>query len=58
VAAPGADFVSLTTANASLAGSYREVITMLGLNNGVQTFNTAGNFSLTRISTIGTLTTR
>lgn len=51
------DFLSLTTGNTRLSGQYTEVITLTGLGGATRTFNTAGTFSLTRISSISTLTT-
>jgi hypothetical protein len=50
-----ADFLSLTTANGSLTGTYSETITLTGA--GARVFATAGSFSLTSISPIATLTT-
>jgi len=57
VSPPGADFVSLTTANAGLSGAYAETITLAGFGDNQRTFNTAGSFSLTRISPVAALTT-
>ncbi len=52
------DFLSLTKGNTSLAGAYQETITLTGLGGATRTFNTAGTFSLTRVSSIATLTTQ
>ena len=51
------DFLSLTTGNTSLAGSYLETVTLTGLGGAQRSFTSAGTFSLTRISPIATLTT-
>jgi len=56
--AGGSDFVSLTSSANSLAGSYQEAISLIGLGAFPRNFNTAGSFTLTRISPISTLTTR
>jgi hypothetical protein len=53
-----ADFNSLTTANSSLAGTYFETTTLTGLGGATRTFTSAGNFTLTCISPIATLTTQ
>ena len=52
------DFLTLTKGNSQLTGQYTEVITLTGLNGAMRTFNTAGTFSLNRISTVSTLTTQ
>ena len=52
-----ADFLTLTLGNSRLTGQYTEVITLTGLGGATRTFNTAGTFTLSRISTISTLTT-
>jgi hypothetical protein len=54
----GSDFASLTTSDSSLSGTYAETITLNGLGTASRTFNTAGAFSLVRVSPIATLTTR
>lgn len=54
----GNDFVSLTSSASSLAGSYQEAISLIGLGGFPRNFNTAGSFTLTRISPIATLTTQ
>ncbi len=51
------DFITLTTANSTLTGSYLETISLIGLQ-GTRNFTTAGTFTLTRISPIATLTTQ
>ena len=48
----------LPKGNSQLTGQYTEVITLTGLNGAMRTFNTAGTFSLNRISTVSTLTTQ
>lgn len=58
VSPPGTDFVSLTTANTRLSGTYAETMVLSGFNSNQRTFQTAGTFSLTRISNIATLTTQ
>jgi hypothetical protein len=58
IVANGNDFVSLTSASSSLAGAYQEVISLIGQGGFPRIFNTAGSFSLTRISPIATLTTQ
>ncbi len=50
------NFLSLINGNSALAGTYQEVITLTGVGGSTRTFNTAGTFSLTRISPIATLT--
>ncbi len=57
VVASSSDFISLTTANNSLSGSYNETITLTGLGGTTKSYLTSGAFSLTRVSTIPTLTT-
>lgn len=53
------DFLSLTKGNSSLAGTYQETMTLTGLSPAnPRSFTTAGTFSLTRLSTIATLTTQ
>ncbi len=52
------DFLSLTAANSSLSGAYSESITMLGIGSAAKTYQTAGSFSLVRISPISVLTTQ
>ncbi|MEI6077387.1 MAG: hypothetical protein WCS94_17530 [Verrucomicrobiota bacterium] len=49
------NFLSLINGNTALAGTYQEVITLTGLGGAARTFNTAGTFSLTRVSPIATL---
>jgi len=56
VAPNTSDFLSLTTGNTSLAGAYQETVTLTGLGGATRSFSSAGNFSLTRISPIATLT--
>ena len=51
------DFLTLTSGNTSLSGSYTETVTLTGLGGATRTFNSAGTFSLVRISQIATLTT-
>jgi hypothetical protein len=51
------DFLSLTTGNTSLAGSYMETVTLTGLGGAQRSFTSAGTFSLQRISPIAVLTT-
>jgi hypothetical protein len=58
IVANGNDFVSLTSAGSSLSGAYSEVISLGGLGGFPRIFNTAGSFTLTRISPIATLTTQ
>jgi hypothetical protein len=50
------DFVSLTTANSSLVGNYAETITLAGLGSAKKSYQTAGTFTLKRISPISVLT--
>lgn len=57
VVANTADFISLTTANNSLSGNYNEAITLTGLGGATKSYQTAGAFSLKRVSTISTLAT-
>ena len=57
VSPAGADFLSLIKANASLSGTYTETLTLSGFSGKPPTFNTAGTFSLTRLSPIAALTT-
>jgi len=52
------DFLSLTTGNTSLAGSYLETVTLTGLGGAQRSFTSAGSFSLKRISPIAVLTTK
>jgi hypothetical protein len=52
------DFISLTTANSSLAGNYNETITLTGLGGATKSYLTSGAFTLKRVSTISTLTTQ
>jgi hypothetical protein len=52
------DFISLTSANSSLSGLYNETISLKGLAGYAKTYQTAGTFSLQRISPISTLTTQ
>jgi len=52
-----ANFISLTTANSSLSGTYSEVITLTGVGGFPRTFTIAGTFSLLSISAISILTT-
>ncbi|HZM04170.1 MAG TPA: hypothetical protein VFC44_14255, partial [Candidatus Saccharimonadales bacterium] len=52
------DFISLTSANSALSGVYNETISLHGLAGYTKTYQTAGSFSLQRISTISTLTTQ
>jgi len=54
----GSDFASLTKSDSSLSGTYSEIITLSGLGTASRTFNTAGAFSLVRVSPIATLTTQ
>ena len=56
VAGPGNDFVSLTQSGQALAGDYGETITVRGAPGATRTFNVAGTFTLTRLSTIAKLT--
>jgi len=58
VAANTNDFLSLTTANASLAGNYNEIIMLTGLGGATKSYQTSGNFSIKRVSPISTLTTQ
>jgi len=58
IVAGGDDFVSLTSAGSSLAGAYQEVLSLGGQGGFPRIFNTAGSFTLTRISPISTLTTQ
>jgi len=53
---PGSDFVSLTQFGQAFQGAYTETITMTGLGNATRTFNVAGTFALSRISSIPVLT--
>jgi hypothetical protein len=55
ISPPGNDFASLTQAGQSFSGVYQETITMTGLGGATRTFNTAGNFGLTRLSPISVL---
>jgi len=52
------DFLSLTTGNSSLGGTYQETTTLTGLAGATRTFTSAGTFTLKRISSITTLTTQ
>jgi hypothetical protein len=54
--APGNDFASLTQFGQAFQGAYTETITMTGLGNATRTFNVAGAFALSRISSISVLT--
>ena len=58
VAPNTSDFLSLTAGNTSLAGTYQETVTLTGLGGATRTFNSAGTFTLKRISPIATLTTQ
>ncbi|SPE59669.1 exported hypothetical protein [Verrucomicrobia bacterium] len=49
------DFLSLTSANSTLAGQYNESITLTGLGGFSKSYQTIGAFSLTQISTLSTL---
>jgi hypothetical protein len=55
ISPPGNDFASLTQAGQSFAGIYQETITMTGIAGAQRTFNTAGTFGLTRLSSIAVL---
>jgi hypothetical protein len=52
------DFISLTTANTSLAGLYYETITLTGLGGNTKSYQTSGTFALKQISPISILTTQ
>jgi hypothetical protein len=52
----GNDYASLTQFGQSFQGAYNETITMTGLGNAKRNFNTAGSFSLSRVSPIAVLT--
>ncbi len=56
LAPPGGDFNSLTQFGQSFAGAYAETVTLTGLKGATRTFNTAGAFTLARLSPIATLT--
>ena len=58
VEASGTDFLSLTTANSSLSGTYSETITLTGLGGATKSYQTSGAFTLKQVSTISTLTTQ
>lgn len=53
---PSSDFNSLTSANQSLSGVYRETMTLMGAGGAPRTFNVVGTFALVRISPIPVLT--
>jgi hypothetical protein len=55
ISPPNNDFASLTQAGQVFNGNYLETITMTGLGGATRTFNTAGTFSLTRLSPIAVL---
>jgi hypothetical protein len=55
--APGTDFNSLTAGSLALGGVYEEIMTITGRSGATREFRLAGNFSLSRISSISTLTT-
>jgi len=54
--AAGSEFASLTQFGQSFSGVYTEAITVTGLNDATRTFNIAGSFSISRISSISVLT--
>ena len=52
------DFLSLTTANSTLSGLYRETISLTGFAGYTKSYQTIGRFALKQISPITTLTTQ
>ena len=58
VAPNTADFITLTTANSTIAGYYQETTTLTGLGGATRTFSSSGTFALKQISPIATLTTQ
>ena len=58
VVANSTDFLSLTTANSSLSGTYSETITLTGLGGATKSYQTVGAFTLKQVSPISTLTTQ
>ncbi len=54
---PANDFASLTSSGRSFTGIYDETVTFGGKGAESRTFATQGTFGLTRINSIGTLTT-
>ncbi len=54
--APSTDFASLTARSGALAGHYAETVTLLGQGSDARQFHSSGSFTLTRISSITTLT--
>lgn len=55
---PGSDFAALTGAGQSLSGVYEETITLSGLAGTPRNFTVNGLFSLKRLSTIPTLSSK
>jgi hypothetical protein len=53
---PAQNFASLTASGATLSGVYAEEITVAGQGAKTRTFNSSGQFSLNRISTISAIT--
>ena len=54
--APGNDYLALTQFGQVFSGTYAESITLTGINFATRTFNMAGSFTITRLSTIPALT--
>ncbi|HWD19771.1 MAG TPA: hypothetical protein VHB20_10885 [Verrucomicrobiae bacterium] len=53
---PNNDFTSLTQAGQTFTGAYAEAVTLTGLSGATRTYNVAGSFGLSRISSVAVLT--
>jgi len=55
VASPTNDFASLTQSGQTFSGTYQETMILTGIGGATRTFNNAGTFGLTRLSSIAVL---